>query len=182
MTWRVTKRSSTAFDCRGASFTFPGDQGEEILYVHLWRRRVDKGHSVIACYGDHHRIVLPGCPTCVQCVSACKRMGKSPKTYLANSTRMARRQRRRSPITSSLRPSTPTSVIYEPDFHQLPSSPKGCKLRSSSKNAAWTECTCAGAAHEHFSLIHCCGGVSSFLSSPRSAMRRGAWKFNTWFR
>ena len=30
--------------------------------------------------------------------------------------------------------------------------------------AAWTECTCAGAAHKHFSLILCC--VSFFFLVP----------------
>ena len=53
----------------------------------------------------------------------------------------------------------------------------GC-MRCSSSKTARAECTCAGAAHRHSSLIPC-SGVSSFLSPPRSAMKCGALKCNT---
>ena len=54
----------------------------------------------------------------------------------------------------------------------------GCKLCSSSKKLRGLSVR-AQARRISISLSFSVAGVSSFLSPPRSAMRRGAWKCNT---
>ena len=54
----------------------------------------------------------------------------------------------------------------------------GCKLCSSSKKLRGLS-ACAQARRISIPLIFFVLGVSLFLSPPRSAMRRGAWKRNT---
>ena len=69
-------------------------------------------------------------------------------------------------VVASYKPSHKSSQVnsYSPGYmEQAPSkgheaSPYsglgvGCKLFSGSKKAAWARCTCAGAAHNHLSLI-----------------------------
>ena len=55
----------------------------------------------------------------------------------------------------------------------------GCKLCSSSKKLRGLGVR-AQARRISISLSFSVLGVSSFLSPPRSAMRRGTWKCNTW--
>ena len=53
----------------------------------------------------------------------------------------------------------------------------GCELYSSSKNLRGLSVR-AHERHKSISLSFSVAGVFSFLSPPRSAMRRGAWKCN----